>query len=128
MVDFNSEATITRPAAEVVKITILQRRYEALNEFTVVYQRMQGGGSENLGMAKALLRTLARDLGAMFSNRMKDYQALLRQVASAKKMEDLEQAFDRLDAEIYRMGLTKIDTGRVYDKTMTETENREKGL
>lgn len=133
MVDFNSETTITRPAADVCKIVILQRRYDFLEALTEVYVRQANNSSLNLGHAKALLSILAKELGAMFRGRFskKDGETwadLLTDITGAENIETLTAAFDRLDAELYRMGLTKIDTGREYDSTLVETENREKGL
>lgn len=126
MVDFESETTITRPASDVCKIVILQRRYDCIEALGDLWKREAHGSTAGMGVAWAALKKLAKEVRAMLGQRLQGYDDLVRGVTM--DAQSLEVLFDAIDAELYDLGLTKIDTGKRYDRTRTERENAEKGL
>lgn len=112
MVDFESDSTITRPADDICKVVILQRRYEYQEEMKLVYERRANGSSLNMNRAKSLLRTLAQEINSLFKNLVDDWDVLVGNILIVNNLEDLDAIFDVLDSKLYEIGLTKIDNKR----------------
>lgn len=129
MVDFNNEATIGTPSTEVVKILILQRRYdlfEALEKYNKLQNQQQEADPSTL---RARLFTLFLEIQAGLKRRLNkaEYDKLIKQIAGEDEAE-IMKAIYRINEELDKINLTKIDTKRVYDTTRVEVENRIKGL
>ena len=133
MVDFNNETTITRPATDILKMTILQRRYETINALGWYAEKEESGHAQSLGTSKvrSSLLQLFYDCRSMLKNRMKadSFAAMEKNILENNvDSQTILELFELIDTELYSVGLTKFDTGRVYDSTSVEAENKEKGL
>ena len=129
MVDFNNEATIGTPSTEVVKILILQRRYD-LMESLEKHNRLQNQNQDSdTSTLRARLFTLFMEIQAGLKRRLptKEYTELLDWMNSEEET-DIMQAVYKINEELDKINLTKIDTKKVYDSTRVEKENRMKGL
>jgi hypothetical protein len=129
VVDFNNEATIGTPASEVVKILILQRRYDMM-EALEQYNKLQNQDQEaDISVARARLFSLFLEIQAMLKRRLtkEEYDDLFSQVESSNKNQIMKAIYS-INEQMDKISLTKIDTKRVYDTTRVEKENKIKGL
>jgi len=133
MVDFNNETTIGRPAFDVEKICILQRRYDFVDAFEDYKKKKFRNINVDLSTIRARLITLFLQLQATLLRRWGDkensqYFKIKKVVLDSKsKEEDIMEVFFTLSQELDKMHITKIDTSKVYDSRRTEGENKEKG-
>ena len=134
MVDFNNETTITRPASDILKVTMLQRRYDAINAIAWFDGRKKANlelGEGGLSKVYEPLSALFTDSKQMMKARMKkeeyDYLCLTLKKPDLTFLE-MKEIFDLIDYQLYDVGLTKYDTGKRYDSTDIEEENKAKGL
>lgn len=129
MVDFNNETTVTRPAADIVRVLILQRRNDVIDAFEYYRGKKAEGIAINTSLLQKRMFSLFLELQATLKRRLKDpdYKVLLEQIKSTK-YEELYPAFLTFNEELDRMKLITIDTGKVYDSTRVEAENRARNL
>jgi len=131
MVDFNNEATIGTPAADVEKISILQRRYDLIEAFEQYKKGRLANVGTSLSITRARLISLFLELQATLERRLtkdKKYQELKDLIfANSLTEEEILSAIYIINRELDKINLTKIDNQRVYDSTSVETENKEKG-
>jgi len=129
MVDFNNETTISTPAGDVIKILILQRRYD-LFESLEAYNKQRGQGTDpNIGGVSARLYTFWLELEAMLKRRLKaeEYETLYQNVISDKEA-NIILAINTINAQLDFIKLTKIDERQVYESHRAEKENKVKGM
>lgn len=129
MVDFNNETTIGTPALDVVKILILQRRYDVF-EALESYNKLKFKNAEgDLSILRSRLFSLFLEIQASIKRRLKEeeYTALFNKIQSESE-EDLKEAIYIINTELDNINLTKIDTRRQFDTTQMLKENRYKGL
>lgn len=129
MVDFDDGATIGTPAVDVVRILILQRRYDLFEAWEQYKKQNHQGVDSDISVVRARLNTFFLELQAMLERKLnkKDYAELYKKVNS-KKEEEILEAIKLLNQQLDKLQLTKIDTRRVYDSTRVEKENKSKGL
>jgi len=129
MVDFNNETTISTPAGDVIKILILQRRYD-LFESLEAYNKQRGQGTDpNIGGVSARLYTFWLELEAMLKRRLKaeEYETLYQNVISDKEA-NIILAINTINAQLDFIKLTKIDERQVYESHRAEKENKVKSM
>lgn len=129
MVDFDNETTISTPASEVIKILILQRRYDMF-ESLEKYNKLRSQNMEaDPSPLKARLFTLFLEIQAGLKRRIpeEEYKKLIKNISSNEEA-DIMEAIYKINEELDKINLTKIDTRKVYDSTRVEKENRVKGL
>lgn len=128
MVDFDNETTIGTPAGDVIKIIILQRRYDVL-EALESYNKTQGAGAEGgNSIFRARLTTLFYELHpALKRQKELDVEKLKEQIQHGKQ-EDLIAAFEQINDTLDQLRLTRFDTRKQIDTTRVEHEDKEKGL
>ena len=134
MVDFNSETTSAMPAIDIVRIIILESKYnarEAIEQFLtnphidngrqVLQARVWSFWSE---MSAALYRRYAKneekletlhEIDDDLRNTNMDGQAVI-------------DVYNELNAELDKIGLTKIDIREDIDRTRWEESNKAKGI
>ena len=129
MVDWNNEATIGTPAVDIVRVTILQRRYD-LFEALEAYNKLtkQGLAADN-HIVSSRLFTLFLELQAGLKRKWKEpeYNDLLNLIVS-DDIEDIKQAIYKLNIYLDGLRLTRIDTRQDFDSTRVEYENKIKKL
>lgn len=128
MVDFNNEATIGTPAADVEKISILQRRYDVIEAYEAYKKGKFMGHAQSLSIVKARLISLFIEIQAMLKRRLpkEEYDKLNICMNSTLIEEDILNILLRLNEFLDELKLTRIDTKKVYDSTDVEVENEEK--
>lgn len=134
MVDFNNDATSAMPAIDIVRVIILEAKYnarEAIEQYLtnpnvdngrqVLQARVWSFWSE---MSSALYRRYAND---------KDMLETLKEIDDELRTTSMEgqnviDIYNHLNAELDKIGLTKIDIRENIDTTSWEAENKAKGL
>lgn len=129
MVDFNNEATIGTPATDVVKISILERRYDVIEAFEHYKKKKFDGIQAPLSIVRARLMSLFLEIQAMLKRKMKpeDYVLLVKGVG-ADKYDEVMAAFIEINEFVDELRLTRIDNQRVYNSQDVEEENKVKGF
>ena len=129
MVDFNNETTVTRPAADIIRVLILQRRNDVIDSFEFFRKSKANNIQSSTAIIQSRLFALFLELQAAFKRRYKeaDYTRLLKRIESSQYA-DLYDAFLTMNEELDKLKLTQIDTGKVYDSTRVEEENKAKNL
>ena len=133
MVNFEGEATVGIPAAEVEKITILQRRFELFEALEDYNKNQLSGRNIPTAIVKASLRTLFLEIQAMLKRRYdksgnkENYHKLRRACMESNDMPTIINAIYTLNEDLDKIKLTMIDTQRQYDSTNVEEENKIKG-
>jgi len=129
VVDFNNETTIGTPAANIVKILLLQRRSDLIEAWELYKKKHYQNVDADISLVRARLFSWFLEFQAALQRRLsdKDYEALCGQIKS-NEPEEIEAAIYALNEQMDVIRLTRIDTKTAYDKTNVEIENREKGL
>lgn len=129
MVDFNNDATIATPAADVVRILILQRR-DYYIEATEAYEKLAiMNATADISVVKARVRALYRELYAALKRTMsqEDFRILNTRIQSTE-FKDIDAAYEQMAEWLDKTNLIRIDTKRQYDTTIVTEEDAEKGL
>lgn len=133
MVDFESDATVARPAADIVRILILQRRNDLIDALEEYRKADFHGVQASLRVVRARLNSLFTELEASLKRRHdkegpSPYKELRSLIKEGDTIEEVEEAMSFINEELDNWKLTRIDTIKQYDSTDAETENSEKGL
>ena len=130
MVDFNNEKTISTPLSDVLKMLILECRYNLLLKIREYYVRFEKYHKSDYAEVKASVVELYYYLRSMYSSDYdeKKQKVLSDQVSTSKSFTDIMRVFELLETYMYVKNITKIDNRKQYDTTNIEIENKEKGL
>lgn len=128
MVDFNSEATIARSKAEIEGFSILEKRAFVIDAIEDYEKKAAGGVNANCQYVRARIVALFWQVKAMLKRKQPKLHDELWRSVKSKKYDELEMAFDKLSDYLDTLKLTQIDTGKVYDSSSVEAENRAKNL
>ena len=127
MVDFNNEATIGTPAAEIEKVSILQRRYDWIEAYEEYKKNKFKGQAQNLSIVRARLLSLFLEVQAMIKRKKPEqYDDLKKACSEDTEEKNIVDAFLFINELLDELKLTRIDTKKVYDTTNVELENEEK--
>ena len=129
MVDFNSEATVTTPSWELLKVLALEKRENLLLsvEFFFKNKLANEDVEHELNIIRARLWCLYYELEAWMLRNNQDVLSLRSQISSKSEVEVLA-AVSAVNKFMDDKGLTKIDTKSVYNKMRTEEENERREL
>lgn len=134
MVDFNNETTITRPAIDIERVIVLQRRFDCIEAYESYNKHNFQGAGADISDFKARLNSLFWELKSALKRHFPknskgdpSYKDVDEWIKSDND-EDLLKAFDLINDWLDSIKLTRLDTHKVYDSTRVETENREKKL
>lgn len=133
MVDFNNEVTVGRPAVDVERILILQRRNDVIEALEAYHQVDARGAQAETHVMQARIRSLYYEIAGMLNRRHRSkkekpkYEAFLEKLNS-EKHEDLIEAFTFINNFLDTIRLTRIDTKTDYDRTDIEEDNKQDGL
>jgi hypothetical protein len=124
MVDFNADATITTPAADVIKILILQRRNDFIEASESYLKAEFSGTSTEIDILKARLYSLFYELQAALKRHYKptEYEKIIKNIRS-DDYENIMKAFFKINEWLDYMKLIRVDTKQRYDSTRVEKEN-----
>lgn len=131
MVNFDDSSTISTPAYEVEKITILQRRYDLL-ESVEYYEKLLFSGAGNnssLSLVRSRLRTLFRQLKPVIKRKITPTEFnILSNKLNSNKEADIFYCVDELIEIIDKLKITRIDNMKDLDTTQWEEMNKSKGI
>lgn len=129
MVDFNSGETIGRPAVDVVKISILQRRYDFIEAYEDFKKKRLAGAAAPLSIVRARLISFFLEIQACLKRRYKsdDFKEVHKDVFNSEDEDKILDLFYNFNEELDNINLTRIDTEKVYNKLRVEEENKMKG-
>lgn len=122
--------TITLPPADFLKFRILQRRDEALDSIQHYEQRkFLTGAMIPTSIVRSKVSTLFRSVMGSMRQSMtpKEFESIKYNVFN-NEFENVEKAFNEIDAWLYDKRITRFDNIKFYDSTNPEIENIEKGL
>lgn len=124
MVDFNNDVTVTTPAADVVKILILQRRNDFIEASESYLKAEFSGTNTDIDILKARLFSLFYELQAALKRHYKpqEYDNLISDMRS-DDYNKIMKAFFKINEWLDFMKLIRVDTKQRYDSTRVETEN-----
>lgn len=129
MVDFNSENLVAKPAADIVRILILESRND-LKAALEAYKRADLKGHDpDTYEVGARLYSLFLELSASLEkevNKERDgatYDELVV-LAESPAFEDLEKAYHVINRWLKRSRLIEVNTKKQYDITRVEDANK----
>lgn len=130
MSQFSSLATVTRSAEDIVRITILNARFNFLEALEKYMQVSERGLNVDLSVSKARLVTLWLEIrSTYYDKRGVDKGAVLHaKVFSINSKDDLVNVYCVIDSFLYEIKLTFIASKTVYDTFLPEAENSAKHL
>lgn len=125
MVDFNNESTITTPAADVVKILILQRRNDFLEALEAYNKEKARGIQTDISIVKSRLMSLFLEIQPALRRTYsaEDYEEL-QVLIDARDEQEIIRAFIAINTWLDDKKLIRIDTRKQYDRTIAENENK----
>lgn len=128
--DFNNETTVGVPAADVERISILQRRYDLIEAYEDYRKKKLMNAGVQLSIVRARLFSLFIEVQAMLKRRMSkaDYDLVLNGCLDSTNEFEIREIIFKINEQLDEVKLTRIDTSRVYDQTDVEAENKEKGF
>lgn len=129
MVDFHNESTVGTPALDVVKILILQRRYDVFEALEIYNKDKLANQEVSNTLLKSRLFTWFVEIQASLKRRLskKDYEDLYNKITSDDEGAILEAIFI-MNEELDNINLTKIDQRKQFDTTNMLKENKMKGI
>lgn len=131
MVDFDNEATVSVPATDVEKITILERRFNLLEALEAYFKNRFSGAQAPLSIIRARLVSLFMQVEAMLKRQMenKKFEELKNACFGGKiKEEELISHITTINKMLDDLRITRIDNRKVYNQFNVEEENKEKGF
>jgi hypothetical protein len=130
MVDFNNETTIGTPAIDIVRVLVLQRRNDLFEAYEKYLINESSGVQSNNSIVRARLKSWFLEHQAYLKKRKltaEEYAKLLNDLNS-EDIKKLEEVIYQLNEALDDLGITKIDTKKVFDTTRVELENQNKNL
>ena len=128
MVDFNNEMTVSTPATDIVKVLILQRRNDVFDAYELWQKQEEEGISGNgKALVFARIKTLFLELQPMLKRKKKkeEYGRLTADINNKDKVVD---NIYLLNEFVDDLKITRIDSRKIYDSSIAELQNKEKGL
>ena len=128
MVDFNNDITIGIPAADIERVSILQRRYEWIEAYEAyIKPRLQHskGNFNDWGVVRARLMSLFLEIQATLKRRLpvEEYEAIKNVDFNIDRENDILKTIFRINEELDAMKLTKVDFIKKIDKTDVTKDN-----
>lgn len=132
MVDFNNDSTIGTPALDIVRVLVLERRYNVM-ESIEEYVKLQDSGiddlSKEIAIIKGRLLSFYYEIQEATQRHLskEELQALGKNIKS-NNFEDLTEAFYILNKLLDKLTITKLDTRQALPPMIRpELRNQAKG-
>jgi hypothetical protein len=132
MVDFNSDGTVSKPPKELVALIILEKFYNYLEADEYFTKQKSLGAPSLLATPRARLRNLFLVCHALLKRRLKpeEYAKVSKiclDLEFKPEYTDLLSAFFTITELLDKLGLIKLDTKPVYNRTRVEEANKVHG-
>jgi len=109
MVDFNNETTISRPADEIVKILILEKR-EHVFDMLEFHDKKNGSGVDvDVAFVRSRVWALFLHVRATWKRHHPDDYTVLYRLCRSRKIDDLILAVEKIDDFLDDLQLTRFD-------------------
>jgi hypothetical protein len=130
MVNFNSDSTVSAPAADIMRILILQRRNDLLEAMESFYKVQDHGAEAEVFVVKARLKTFFWEVQAAIKRNSKEdeYTILETAVLTAQDITTIEDLYKKLNEYLDKLRLIRIDTRSQYDSLRVTQEDEAHGL
>lgn len=129
MVDFNSEATVGTPAVDLVRVMALERLNNAIEGYEDFVKKKAQGYERDTSIISSRLYSLFLILeGAIIRKEGEDKAKEYEEKCLSSNEDQLKDMMKYFTKYLDELKLTRLDTKKVYDKTLVETENKVKGL
>lgn len=130
MVNFNSDSTVSTPAADIIRILILQRRNDLIEAMESYYKIAEQGSDVDIFVIKARLKSFYWEIEAALSRNLSDeeFDKMKEKVFSAKDIKTIEEVYEFINEFLDKMRLIRIDTRQQYDSIRVTQEDEAHGL
>ena len=109
MVDFNNETTISRPADEIVKILILERRQHVFDMLEFHDKKSGVGVDVDIAIVRSRVWALFLQIRATYKRHKPDEYKRLYALCRGRKIEELIRAVEDIDDFLDDLQLTRFD-------------------
>lgn len=132
MVDFDSEATMGKPPKEIVAFIIIEKVYNFLEADESYSKTLLNGTQSFISVPRARLRTLYLTSHKLLERNLKkeelaEVHSVCMDLEKDAKQDDLLDAFSTIFMVLDKVGLWKIDTKKMFDRSRVEVANSEHG-
>jgi len=133
MVNFNNENTVSTPAANIIKLLVIEARYNSFLAFEEYNSKISGSINYNQGRVRARLGTWYLEHQAYLERTFTKAEDIIEIDAVKKDLffnkQDLEytrilEIIIFLNNIIDKLKITKLDTKQQYDTTNIEEDNK----
>lgn len=125
MVDYNNENTLATPSNDINRIQILERRAYVIESIEQYQKYKLSGASGNTMLFRSRLMSLFWEIGGLLKRKWDDYETVKEQLEEGKtEIRTILKIWERINLELDKINLTKIDNRKDYDSTDIEEENR----
>jgi hypothetical protein len=134
MVDFNNETSVSTPATNIVKILVLEARYNSLLALEFYNSKISAGINSEQATLRARLGTWFMEHQAYLKRTLikeedkKLYKKIKDNIFFKKNNlnnEDILEAVEYLNKIIDLLKINKLDTRQQYDTTDVEEDNKQ---
>jgi len=126
---FNSEATISTPAIDIVRVLVLQRVDNAIEAIELYNKKDALGVNFPTAEASSRVYSLFLLLSNVLKRRLKtDVYDTIKQNIKSEDIKEINESFETMLTTLDEIRLTRLDTGKQIDTTSVEDENKESGL
>ena len=133
MVDFNNETTVSSPAANIVKLLVIEARYNSFLAIEEYNSKISASINHNQGQLRARLGTWFLEHQAYLDRAFTKGEEII-EIDKVKKdlfFNKTDLSYDRilevvifLNNIIDKLKITKLDTKKQYDTTDIEEDNK----
>ena len=133
MVNFNNETTVSTPAANIVKLLVIEARYNSFLAFEEYNSKISVSINQNQGRVRARLGTWFLEHQAYLDRTFKKAEDIIEIDAVKTDLffnkKDLEytrilEIIIFLNNVMDKLRITKLDTKQQYDTTDIEEDNK----
>lgn len=130
LVDWNNEATIGTPAVDVVRILWLQKRDYFLEAWETYRKNRINNIKQGVNICRARLETLFNEMQATLKQRLppEEFESMKKAVLDPADDSEIIGIFYRINEEMHKIRLIKLDNKKDIDITSVEDDNLDMGL
>lgn len=122
---FSYPETISKAPSELNNIIVIQRLYDVHEAWKFFDTKIeQTGGHEYLYYVKVSLLALHRELRPLLKKHDESSLIRTRVLCNIGGIDELDEATIILEQFCYKMGFTKTDNTKAYDRTSVEATNK----
>lgn len=130
MVDFDNEITISKPAIDIERVSVLQRRQQFIDAYEIYQQDLASNidrGSKGKVVARLISLFLQTEPMVKRNLDQKDYENM-KKLVEKKSMSDKEiaETYEKINTVLDKIHLTKLDIHKKIDRARVVQTNEGK--